>query len=531
MGDIVAGAFAYERIADIRSATLEPSITVLTAGFVPSMSLTRIEPGPVGVKVMSRPIGGLPVEMVSDPNFGVMAGMVTLLVFGEAPEASSSGSRSIGAGASVVSSGNGTHRHVRWPLAPIGAGSLWGWVRCTARVPCHAAPSGTGAARENVRRVIRLVVSVALVAAIVAGVVWWSWVVAQVRAVVVLSRVLDVPVLDAAVVRVTSEPVVSETTIAGAPTTVVHPEGGGPWPAVLFITGADAGGRDEPHVRALADGLARAGFVTYVPDLPGMRSGTITAGTVDSAVDVTVGVARRGETSDGRVMLASVSAGASLALVVAASPETTGSVSAVAGVAPFTDMRRVVMLATTGYYRHDDGRLQRYDAAPWMREALALSLLDALRRGSTPPAVVDALAERVGEEEEDPLAPFAEVPTSLLDHDARAVVSLLANRDPDRFDSLFAALPEPLRREVEQLSPISGAGRLTMPVELASAPHDRYFPLAESRALVEAAPLARLTVTSTLEHATPSLDAGTVRDLARFDAFLVRVLRDADRER
>lgn len=77
------------------------------------------------------------------------------------------------------------------------------------------------------------------------------------------------------------------------------------------------------------------------------------------------------------------------------------------------------------------------------------------------------------------------------------------------------------------LSPIRHAGRLNMPVELASAPHDKYFPPAESHRLAAIAPNVRVTVTSTLDHAVPKLSVADVADLLRFDGFVVRYLRHA----
>jgi hypothetical protein len=77
-----------------------------------------------------------------------------------------------------------------------------------------------------------------------------------------------------------------------------------------------------------------------------------------------------------------------------------------------------------------------------------------------------------------------------------------------------------------RLSPLDGASRLRAPVELASPPHDKYFPLAETRALAGAATHThvRLTVTSTLHHAVPSLSLSDIADLWRFDGWAVRSL-------
>jgi hypothetical protein len=99
------------------------------------------------------------------------------------------------------------------------------------------------------------------------------------------------------------------------------------------------------------------------------------------------------------------------------------------------------------------------------------------------------------------------------------------NRDPARFDCLYAALPQRIRLAATLLSPISAAARLQARVLIASAPHDKYFPPDETRALAHRAPHVALTVTPTLQHAIPHFSIGDLAGLFRFDAFLVRVLR------
>lgn len=66
-------------------------------------------------------------------------------------------------------------------------------------------------------------------------------------------------------------------------------------------------------------------------------------------------------------------------------------------------------------------------------------------------------------------------------------------------------------------------------MEIASAPHDKYFPLGETHALARAAIHTRvhLTVTSTLHHAIPTLSLSDVTDLFRFDGWVVRFLHAA----
>jgi hypothetical protein len=110
---------------------------------------------------------------------------------------------------------------------------------------------------------------------------------------------------------------------------------------------------------------------------------------------------------------------------------------------------------------------------------------------------------------------------------AQALVALLLNRDPARFAQLYAGLPRRVRAAVRSLSPLLGASRLRSSVELASAPHDPYFPPAESRALARISPNVRVTVTSTFDHAVPRPSLREIADLFRFDGFVVRFLREA----
>jgi hypothetical protein len=102
---------------------------------------------------------------------------------------------------------------------------------------------------------------------------------------------------------------------------------------------------------------------------------------------------------------------------------------------------------------------------------------------------------------------------------------VLANGDPLAFDRLWRRLPPGVRQAAERLSPISRADRLTMRVELATSPHDDYFPVTESRRLARAAPHLHVTVTKSLSHALPEPSVNGIGAAFRFDGFVVRGLR------
>jgi pimeloyl-ACP methyl ester carboxylesterase len=362
-----------------------------------------------------------------------------------------------------------------------------------------------------------VVVVVLLGALAIVAIIERSWTAAQLRAVVVLSTTEELPVLAWTVGVLTDEPRVDERVVGGAPSTVVRPGAGdGPWPAIVFVNGATRRGRHHPTVQRLARSLARAGFIVVVPDLPGLRLGEITSTTAAATIRVARATADSPDARDGRVGFYGVSVGATLALLAAQSRVLANRVTVVGGEAPWVDLRRIVRLTTTGSY---DG--ERYETDPYAKLAAARSLAAALAPG----AERTRLLRQLETIDDNHPAPLAGLDPSEYRGAAAALVALLKNRSTQRFAALYARLPARQRAAIRSLSPLEKASRLRMPVELATAPHDKYFPPAESYALARAAPHVRVTVTSTLEHAVPELSLGDVADLGRFDAFVVRYLR------
>jgi pimeloyl-ACP methyl ester carboxylesterase len=374
-------------------------------------------------------------------------------------------------------------------------------------------------------RTLEIVAAVLVIAATLAVIVVEifprSWPAAQLDAVAVLATTEHTPVLAWFVRALTREPRVEETVVAGAPSTVVRPgRGRGPWPAIVFVNGATREGRHHPKVQRLAQGLARTGFLVVVPDLPGLREGEITPETADATARVAETTSDRPDVRGGRVGFYGVSVGAALALLAAERRELASRVTIVGGEAPWTDLKRIARLATTGDY---DGR--PYTTDPYASLAIARSLA----AGLPPSPGRSRLVRHLGAVSDDDPEPLAGLDAAAYDDGPRALVELLLNREPDRFEALYARLPEQVRLSVETLSPLRHAGRLVAPVQLASSPHDKYFPPAESEALARHAPRVHVTVTSTLDHAVPHPSLGDLRDFFRFDGFVVRVLHDARR--
>jgi putative flippase GtrA/acetyl esterase/lipase len=342
--------------------------------------------------------------------------------------------------------------------------------------------------------------------------------------VTVIATTAGLPLLDALVRLSTRSPRVDDVELGGLPATVYRPPGAGPWPAAIVLNGATPLGNRHRAVQRLGCGLARAGLVAVLPELPGLEEGEVDARTGEATVAVAGAVACRDDVRDGRVALLGVSTGAGLALLAASDDRLRGRVSVVAAVAPFADLRLVLRLATTGFYERG-GLLQPYRTDPLLRRVVARSLAAALPNQRDRELLLSALPPS-GEDAES----LPSLPAEALDGlgpEGRAVADVLANRDPRRFDALFEELPAAVHALVEQLSPARRALDVDAPVELVTAPDDGYFPLAEAELLAARIPGSRLTVTSALRHVRLRPTLRGARDLGALGAATVRCLRAA----
>jgi pimeloyl-ACP methyl ester carboxylesterase len=375
----------------------------------------------------------------------------------------------------------------------------------------------------------RILIPLALVVAIVVPTVThWSWVKAEWRAALLLAEVTESGAGTAAAGMFTREPQLEESNVAGVQSTVARPAGDGPWPAVVFLTGVDELGRSNERVRAAARGLARGGFVVFLPDLEGLRESAVGTDVVDGAARYTLAAAQHHHTEGDDVALVSVSMGASLALLVAGDERTRAAVSTVIGVAPYADIRTVLMLATTGHYRAGDGEIRPYPRNAKLQRTVVLSALQAIRSERVPPHIVERLRSEV-QASPDPLAPLRSLRDGPLPlpGDLSAVLDLLLETDPARFEERYAALGGTVRDQLERLSPIETAASISARVYLATSPRDTYFPPSETQRLVRVVPEGRALVTDALDHAVPELDSR--EELFEVNGFLVRALRDTAR--
>ena len=247
-------------------------------------------------------------------------------------------------------------------------------------------------------------------------------------------------------------------------------------------------GRKLPEARRLAEGFARAGYLVVLPDLPGLREDRITPETVDETAEVARAVSDRPDAANGEVSMVGISTGATLALLAAERPDAGDRVSLVAGVAPYSDIRTVLNVATTGRYEREDGYFARHDADPFLSYVVARSTDSRAPPRRGPAETFPRRSRPSAARTRTRSAASACAGRGTSDPDAAAVVALLANRDPARFDGLYSDLPDGVKEDLEAFSPLAGTGRIRAPVEVATGPEDKYFPASESHNLDAVAP-------------------------------------------
>jgi hypothetical protein len=253
-----------------------------------------------------------------------------------------------------------------------------------------------------------------------------------------------------------------ELELEDAPTTVYGTGGSD----IVLLNGATPLGRRHPAIARLATALARTGKRVLVPDVYGIDRGEIG----ERGVAATVRVA---DVASRRFAFFGVSVGTTLALLAAEQEALAARVSVVAGVAGYVDLPDLIRIATT----------ERFASSPFLLECVDCSVR----------------AAAAGE----------------------AVEALLANRDPARFDALYAALPDQVRAAIERLSPAHGAGRLRAPVLILADPGDKYFPPEHLARL----PQAQVTSVTLLSHADVGVTLRDLPQLARVIRFGARALK------
>ena len=278
-----------------------------------------------------------------------------------------------------------------------------------------------------------------------------------------------------------------------------RPGEGAPRAAIVLAPGFSETGRDDPRLWPVARGLAAAGLLVMVPDLPGARRLTLDPADTEAMAAAAAALAAHPENPrPGAVAMTAVSYAAGPALLAAARP---GSpVALLLTIGGYHDMTATATAAATGAFRAPG-------EVGW-------------RRGPRNPLAAGAFLLAVGEALTDPgdrwytreaarrlLAPGAAAVDDLGDlavgmtAEGHAALALATESDPDLVPARIAALPARARAVLAALDParrdLSG---LPACVVALHGEADPVVPWTEALALARAVPRARLVLVPGFGH-------------------------------
>lgn len=219
---------------------------------------------------------------------------------------------------------------------------------------------------------------------------------------------------------------------------------------MIFVPGLIADARRDPRVIAFAESLARAGYLTLVPQTTAFDGLKANPGDIETLHDAATWLADTDfpgapKTKVGITALSYMAGPALLAASRAPLNDKVGFVFFIGGYYSMTDVIRFV---TTRQFRLNDS-----DA--WQTEAPAdyalWAFLAAQAQGIAGPDRDGLLAIAAAK-----LADFnadVSAKAAALGPEGQAIYTLMTNRDPENVDALVAALPASLRAQLDALDP------------------------------------------------------------------------------
>jgi len=259
---------------------------------------------------------------------------------------------------------------------------------------------------------------------------------------------------------------------------------GGPrpcrWPGIVLTLGANELGGQDPRAVALAEALARCGFlVLLVPGSPALMApdgahggplGLVEAPAVAAAAFEHL--AARNDVDPRRLGFVGVCIGGAVCLLAAARPTLAERVAFVYLIGPYLSLRSLLRAIASQTTVTPDGRRQPWPARPFARDRLRAWLLRALD-------VDEARAVRAVLDSAAPL------PDGLSAR-ARAVFDLARGVPPERADELIDALGAEFSAVLEAASPAGQLAGLRAETFVMHGVADGNIPVDESRRLVRA---------------------------------------------
>ena len=267
--------------------------------------------------------------------------------------------------------------------------------------------------------------------------------------------------------------------------------------ALLLVPGVAREGKDDPRLIAFATAIARLGFAVLVPELSTLRQLNVRPWHRDVVKAAFAHlVANPAWAPNGRAGIGGLSFAMGPGVIAALDPTIRDRVRFLFCIGGYFDLQAEMRFVTTGAFRE---RGAPAGAGPWRhlapdhygRWVLCASLADHVLDAASQAALRAMIDRRVP----DAAADVADLDAQVTDPAGRALLAFVSNTDPERFDPLCAALPEPMRTDLDAMDvarqDLTG---LLARLILVHGVDDDLIPYVESVALHRAVPAGRSRV-------------------------------------
>ena len=257
--------------------------------------------------------------------------------------------------------------------------------------------------------------------------------------------------------------------------------------ALILVPGAVEDGKNDPRLIAFVNSFARAQFAVLVPEISGLNAQHLSAEHAQPIAQAIQGLAActASTNESGSIGIAAISYAGGPALLAALHPATGVRIRFALIIGGYFDTEAMITYATTGYFR-------RGPDTPWQyREPNVygkwLFVQDNAPRLSDPEDQ-RTLAEIAVRKLKQSKADITDLRAD-LGHEARAVMALLDNRDPDQVHKLIQNLPATIQAELAALDlKRQDLSQLPFDLLLIHGRDDPIIPSPESAALAAAGP-------------------------------------------
>ncbi len=250
----------------------------------------------------------------------------------------------------------------------------------------------------------------------------------------------------------------------------------GPHPAIIVSLGVTPGGRDDPRIRRLGDGIARMGAVALIPYSDNLNEKRVTPRGIDFLVAAFRHLERHPDVDRERIGFLGVCVGSSLSLLATQDSRINTRVDFVNFFGGYYNLEELIASVATESFE-DGGQTVPWKVDRLTKEVVRLRAID----------LVDAEAEREMLRRniihhqaltEPELAGLS--PTGVL------VQRLFETEDLDEARRLIGKFPDGARATLRALSPDNNLGGIRARVYLMDDSRDRLIPYTHTRELAEA---------------------------------------------